>query len=238
VFAIDARVSPSADRLSVRLSNRALRSATPLGAIRYTLDGREPTVSAALYRAPLLLPLGSDLRAAAFVGPDRASAVWERRLDAAALARTGSQDLDLCTEGIGLLLEPEPEPGASAREPPIAIDIMNPCWIRHGVDLSAGARLRAAVAPLPFNYEIGADADKIRVGDAITAAGELQVHVDGCDLPAQATLPLLPAATSARVTILPEVQLPVRAGLHDLCLRFARPRLDPLWGLDWVEIRE
>ena len=39
--------------------------------------------------------------------------------------------------------------------------------------------------PLPFNYEIGADAAKIRVGDARTAEGELEIHVDGCDTPAR-----------------------------------------------------
>ena len=236
VFAIDGAVSRSADQLSVALSNQAQRGETPVGMIRYTLDGSEPAVASAVYRAPLSLPLGSHLRAATFVGSERVSAVWERPLDAAALAHQDSHDLELCSERIGLLLEPEALPGKS--EPPIAIDIMNPCWMSRGVDLTAGAHLRAAVAPLPFNYEIGADVDKIRIGDARTAAGELEVHVDNCETPAQAILPLEPAAPLRTVTILPAVQLPAIAGRHDLCLRFARPRLDPLWALDWVEIQE
>jgi hypothetical protein len=37
---------------------------------------------------------------------------------------------------------------------------------------------------------------------------------------------------------LPAQQLPALAGQHDICLRFARPRLDPLWALDWAEIGE
>ena len=37
---------------------------------------------------------------------------------------------------------------------------------------------------------------------------------------------------------LPAQRLPRVPGTHDLCLRFARPRLDPMWALDWVEIGE
>src|ERR1700681_313010 len=91
--------------------------------------------------------------------------------------RRDTHDLELCSDGIGLLLEPN---GANT---PLSVDIMNPCWIDRGVDLSGGPRLVAAVAPLPFNYELGADASKIRVGDARTAEGELEVHVGGCDAP-------------------------------------------------------
>jgi hexosaminidase len=115
---------------------------------------------------------------------------------------------------------------------------MNPCWIDRGVDLSSGPRIVAAVAPLPFNYEIGADAAKIRIGDARTREGELEIRVDGCDTPALALLPLAPAASAPGVTTLPAQRLPLLPGRHDLCLRFARPRLDPQWAIDWVEVGE
>jgi hexosaminidase len=116
---------------------------------------------------------------------------------------------------------------------------MNPCWIYRGVDLDHTRSIAAAVAPLPFNYEIGADAGKIRVGDARTADGELEIHVDGCETAAVATMALHDAAAhDGVVTELPSVNLPRGSGLHDLCLRFARPRLDPLWALDWVEIAQ
>ena len=52
-----------------------------------------------------------------------------------------------------------------------------------------------------------------------------------------ATLPLAVAAGRLGVTTLPARRLPARAGAHDLCLRFARPALDPVWVLDWVDIR-
>ena len=54
--------------------------------------------------------------------------------------------------------------------------------------------------------------------------------------PARGFLPLAPAAGSKAVTILPAQVLPRLPGKHDLCLRFARPRLDPMWALDWIEI--
>ena len=134
---------------------------------------------------------------------------------------------------IGLLLLPD-----AASNAPLAVDIMNPCWIDRAVDLSDGQRVVAAVAPLPFNYEIGADAAKIRVGGTRTPEGELEIHADGCDTPAIASLPLAAAAKASGVTVLPAQQLPRLPGRHDLCLRFARPRLDPMWALDWVEIGE
>jgi hexosaminidase len=152
-------------------------------------------------------------------------------LDAERARRRDSHDLELCSDGVGLLLEP-----AGATQP-LAVDIMNPCWIDRAVDLSQGPPLLAAVAPLPFNFELGADTAKIRVGDARSSAGELEVHVDGCDTPVRVTLPLA-TAQQAGVTTLPAQRLPPLAGRHDLCLRFARPRLNPLWALDWIEIGE
>jgi hexosaminidase len=155
-------------------------------------------------------------------------------LDAHTGWRRTSHQLELCGNGLPLLLEPSAGAGPDA---PFAVDIMNPCWIYRSADLSRGARITAAVIALPFNYELGADAAKIRVGDARSADGELEVHIDGCETPA-ITLPLTPAAMRDGVTVLPAEKLPVLAGRHDLCLRFARPRLDPMWALDWAEIGE
>src|SRR5262249_4522798 len=114
------------------------------------------------------------------------------------------------------------------------LDIMNPCWIYRGVDLTHGARLTASAGKLPFNFEIGADAQKIRVGDARTAEGELEGRIDGCEGQPAAIHPLAPLPDDALVARLPAVALPARDGRHDVCLRFARPRLDPMWrSIGW-----
>ena len=226
VFAPAAQVSRSADGFSLALSNQAL------GGIRYTLDGREPSADSPRYEAPLRVPEGAQVRAAAFVDSEPASRTWSERFDAHTVLRRDTHQLELCSDGIGLLLEPA---GASA---PLAVDIMNPCWIDPAA--SIWWRVRASPPPwppCPSITRIGADTAKIRIGDARTAEGELEIHVDGCAAPASAWLPLAPAPAEG-VTILPAQRLPRLAGRHDLCLRFARPRLDPLWALDWIEIGE
>jgi len=242
-FAVAAQYSRNADGVTLILSNQVLSGQVQdgtarVGEIHYTLDGRAPTSESPLYGAPLTVPLGTEIHAATFVGAAPASRTWVRRLDARTLAHRDTHDLELCSHGIGLLLESGAGAAAAGRDATVAVDIENPCWIDRGVDLTRGPQIVAAVVPLPFNYEIGAAAAKIRVGDARTSEGELEVHVDGCDTPAVALLALAPALVSRQVTTLPPQPLPRLAGRHDLCLRFARPRLDPLWALAWVEIGE
>jgi len=227
-FAIDARLSASDAQVVVTLANQ-----TGFGDIRYTLDGNDPTADSTQYAPPLTVPLGADLRAATFVGKERVSQVWSHRTDLQSIQHRSSRELELCSDGVGLLLEPPR--GAAPPETIVALDIMNPCWIYHGADLTHGAQVLAAVVPLPFNFEIGADAQKIAVGDARSAVGELEVRVDSCSTAPLATVPL---SSNTALTALPAVTLPPLAGRHEVCLRFARPALDPMWALDWVEIRE
>jgi hexosaminidase len=203
--------------------------------VRYAFNGRDPDSSASLYAQPLDLAPGTEIRAASFLGRDAVSRVWRSHLDAHQGARRTSHELAPCGNAVGLLLEPL---GTSDPDAPFAVDVVNPCWVYRGADLTRAAVFSAAVVPLPFNYELGPVAANIRVGDARTPVGELEVHIDGCDKPAAAVLQLPPAALRGGVTQLPAQLLPSAAGRHDLCLRFARPRLDPLWALDWAQIGE
>jgi hexosaminidase len=235
VFGIESEYALEGGAIRATLSNLPeLKDAALDAGIRYTLDGREPTAASTRYALPLDLQPGAELRAATFLGSAQASRVFAAHLDSHTGARRTSHQLELCSNGVGLLLEPSAGAGSDA---PLAVDIMNPCWIYRGADLTRGPRFTAAVAPLPFNYELGADAAKIRVGDARSPEGELEIHIDGCETP-PIMLPLAPAAMRDGVTILPAHRLPTLPGRHDICLRFARPRLDPLWALDWAEIGE
>ena len=235
VFGIEPEYALEDGAIHVTLSNLPeLTRAAPDAGIRYTLDGGAPTARSMHYSQPLDLQPGIQIRAATFLGSEQVSRIFSAHLDSHSVARRTSHQLELCSDGVGLLLEPS---AGADPDAPLAVDIMNPCWIYRGADLTVGPRFTAAVAPLPFNYELGADTAKIRVGDARSPEGELEIHIDGCDTP-PILLPLAPAAGRAGVTILPAHRLPTLPGRHDLCLRFARPRLDPLWALDWAEIGE
>jgi hexosaminidase len=150
--------------------------------------------------------------------------------------RHASQDLRPCTDKAVLSLEDDaPLEGDRAV---FLIDIMNPCWIFESADLSHGPNLQVAVGQVPFNFQIGKDRDAIKFPAPQTSAGELEVHLDSCDGTRIAVLPLASAVDNNGVTQLPSVRLPQTAGRHDLCFRFAQRTLDPLWAVDWVQLRE
>jgi hexosaminidase len=115
---------------------------------------------------------------------------------------------------------------------------MNPCWIFPSADLSRGLWLQAAVGQVPFNFQIGKDRDAIPLSPPQTAAGELEIYLDGCTKDRLAVLPLAPAIGNNAVTELPAIRLPPTPGRHDLCFRFTQRTLDPLWALDWVQLQE
>jgi hexosaminidase len=212
-----------------------LRTESGAGEIRYTLDGTTPDAHSPRYTQLLALKPPAELNAASFAGEAMLAAPRRYSLAPAGLKRKTSQDLKLCTEALPLALEIDAD--ASETRPVVQLDLMNPCWIWPGIDLTAGQSLRAAVGPVPFNYQIGADAGKIRVGDARSPAGELEIYADHCDGEPIAALPLA-GARATGVTALARTPLPARPGTHDLCMRFARPALDPIWAIDWVEIGE
>jgi hexosaminidase len=232
-FGIEPDFAADGSKVRVTLANLPeLRDAALDADIRYTLDGTDPTAASKRYGKALDLAAGTEVRAATFLGAEQVSRTWSSQVSAVSAVRRSSNQLDLCGNGVGLLLEP----AGGASRAPLAVDIMNPCWIYRDVELGRASRVTAAVAALPFNYELGLDAAKIHVGDNRTPAGELEVHVDGCDTAILGALPLAPAADKDGITELPALILPPLSGRHDICLRFARPRLDPLWALDWVEI--
>jgi hexosaminidase len=227
------RVAPGATpgHWQVALSNQ-----TEFGQIRYTLDGTEPSAASTEYHAAFEAGSGAMLRAASFAGELPLASAPALPLDARALRRRTDQELRPCSGKLVLRLEDDaPLEGARAF---FNVDIIDPCWIWPGADLTGVATLRASVGQVPFNFQIGAAADTIRRGDARSAAGELEVRLDGCNGEPVAVIPLAPAAGRNAVMVLPVAELPSTAGHHDLCLRFARPAIDPIWTIEWVELGE
>ncbi|MFL6245994.1 MAG: beta-N-acetylhexosaminidase, partial [Thermoanaerobaculia bacterium] len=151
-------------------------------------------------------------------------------------ARRSSHQLKLCSDKLVLSLEDDaPIDGDRAV---FLIDIMEPCWIYPAVDLTAGATLQAAVGQLPFNFQIGDDVKKIELLPPMTPEGELVVFAGGCNGPRIASLPLAPAAAHDDVTVLPAIRLEPLAGApQDLCFRFTQRAVEPMWAVQWIEIR-
>lgn len=147
--------------------------------------------------------------------------------------RRHDHQMKLCTEGLVLsLIDDAPVRG---ERPAFLMDIMNPCWTYQAADLTGGKRIEIAVGQVPFNFQIGADRDKIHFPTPATPEGELQVRIDGCEGDPVLVVPLKAAAADHGVTVL-NGQLPALEGPHDVCLRFAQPGIDPMWGIDWVRI--
>ena len=150
--------------------------------------------------------------------------------------RHASQDLRTCTGKLVLSLEDDaPLQGDRAI---FLIDIMNPCWLFPAADLSHGPTLQAAVGQVPFNYQIGKERESIALAPPQTPAGELEVYLDSCTKERIAVMSLAPAAGNDAVTELPAVRLPPTPARHNLCFRFTQKTLDPMWALDWVQLRE
>jgi hexosaminidase len=211
----------------------ALSDLSGYGAVRYTTDGTAPTTTSPFYAGPLSLPLPTTLRAQAFAAGRALSPAILRRYDATSVLRRDNHDLASCTDRISLNVEDD-APVASDHRAVILTDIVNPCWLWKGADLTGIAALAADVANLPFNYQLGTDPPPV-LAPPVTAAGELDVRLDGCGGPLLAVLPLAPAVRATALTTL-RATIPPTAGRHDLCFSFARPALDPLWALDAVQL--
>ncbi|MBS0397023.1 MAG: hypothetical protein JSR54_20560, partial [Proteobacteria bacterium] len=93
-----------------------------------------------------------------------------------------------------------------------------------------GFRVRAVA--LPFNFELAADLAHVKLGSPRGAVAELEVHVGSCAAPPAAVLAL--DGTSSPQLL--RGVLPTATERRDVCLRFARPTIDPLWALDWVDL--
>jgi len=141
----------------------------------------------------------------------------------------------LCTDKIALSLEDD-APIAGARAV-FKVDIMEPCWLFKGADLSKATALVASVGQVPFNFQIGEAVKEIPLHEPATPAGELEVRLDNCKGERIAVLPLAPAVGNFAVTTLPAANIASRAGRHDLCLTFTRQSIDPIWVIDAIELK-
>jgi hexosaminidase len=147
-----------------------------------------------------------------------------------------SHDLEACSEGYLLSLEDDaPIEGERAV---FLVNISDPCWIWRGADLTKVNAIRATVGQIPFNFQIGADAAKIPLPPPKTRDGELEIRLDGCTGAPAASASLAPALSNHGLTALPPILLDPATGRHDICFRFTRSKLDPIWVIGGIELSD
>jgi hexosaminidase len=147
--------------------------------------------------------------------------------------RRVSHDLEQCGRGYVLSLEDDsPIEGERAV---FLVNITNPCWIWRGADLSTAGSIRVTVGQIPFNFQIGKDADGIPLHKPSTPEGELVIRRDSCEGPEIAKVSLAPAVRNHGLTALPAIQLQEQ-GTHDLCFLFTRHKIDPIWAIGSIEL--
>jgi hexosaminidase len=200
--------------------------------IHVTRDGSPPTAASPLYTGPLPYQAPVRVRAASVLGDRVLPGAFDRIVDArSALLRT-SRDLESCQQGAILDLEDDyPAAGPRAH---FLVDITRPCWIWRAAPAQRAASIAITVGQVPFNFQIGADREKISFGPPTTPAGEFEVRRGSCDGPVVATLPLAPAVPNPGVTRLTAPLAPMTAG--DLCFTYTARGPDPLWAIDSVEL--
>lgn len=203
-----------------------------VGQVRYTTDGKEPTAASTLYKGPLALKPGVQLKARTFLDqyPLGRTREWAITPETALTRR--SHQLARCTDNLILNLEDD---GANAKgeRATFMLDILNPCWIWKSADISKGAKLTVTVGQLPFNFQLGNKLDPLPVRPPSRPEGELEVRF-GCKGPRLATVPLTEAARNSALTEL-QVDVPGR-GVGDLCFTFASRAIEPMWALYSVRI--
>jgi hexosaminidase len=149
--------------------------------------------------------------------------------------RRTSHQLESCSSP-KILLSVEDDAPVQGERAVFLVDVMDPCWIYRGADLTEVSAIAASVGQVPFNYQIGEDVKKIPLRKPQSPAGELEVRIDGCEGEKIATLPLAPAAKNYAVTELPPAAIAKRTGQHDLCFMFTQAAVDPTWVIDSVQL--
>jgi hexosaminidase len=144
-----------------------------------------------------------------------------------------STGLQTCSAKVDLYLEDDwPARGDRAT---FLIDILDPCWRWTDASLDGVRAIELSVGQVPFNFQVGADRDKIRFRRPQTPAGEFEVRADGCEGAVIARLPLAPALGNPGVTRL-TAPLKPQIGAHDLCFTYTATGPDPLWAIDRVKL--
>ncbi len=225
-------VSENHGKMDVKMANQ-----TGQGTIRYTTDGSVPDARSMRYTAPLSLPADATTHLAATTFDADGTALSRprmRAIDATTTHTRNSDQLATCSHIIPLRIEDD-RPLDGPR-PVYKVDIADTCWQWKAVPLDGIEHVRVRVGNLPWNYALWTDTDSVVARSVTAPHGDIEVHLDHCDGPLLARLPLTDAARhDEQTTLTAPLTAPVH-GTHDVCL-FATgdPRRGVIWAVDTVE---
>ena len=186
------------------------------GAIRYTIDGAEPSATSSAYTQPLVLSAGATVRAATY-SPEGGllAAARSTRVDDTALWTRDGTALATCSgEPPSRLQGARPAQGAS---PVYAVEIGNACWMWPMANLQGATRVTVMAEKLPWRYGDEARGAVVRGGHDGDDA--IEIHAKNCDGPRLATLPIGHATPAGRqVRLEAKLATPIAADVHALCV--------------------
>ena len=251
-FAVDYTLGGTrSDALRRGRATLSLATQTGYGTIRYTGDGSPPTPRSRLYRAPLTVPVGTRVRAAAFAADGHALAAV-RSFDAtrAGLLRRDSAEMVACPRGaLGLRVPLNSEQETDA--PALNINLFDTCTAFPAAPLDIARGFTVKVARLPRNYGLANEAGALRRHFNVTPHGELVITA-GCPVrpsptqpqvpPEQARPPVVatfvladPATTPNRFTLSGTIPAGI-GGERELCFQFTSPLSEPYYTVETVQL--
>jgi hexosaminidase len=205
------------------------------GAIHYTVDGSVPTRTSPLYQAPFMVRLPATVRALTLAADgSELAAPRQRVLDHASLLTVSGNAMPNCP-GSDFRLRVQPMPDASSLAPVYSINVFDSCQLYPATPLQGLGSIHVEAVRLERNYALAHDQKLVVSRPHATPFGELVVHLDTCDGPQLASMPLPDPARSARRFKL-AASLPAQRGKHALCLLFTAPIDGPLYALGSVSL--
>ncbi|WP_313437370.1 family 20 glycosylhydrolase [Novosphingobium sp.] len=230
-----------------------LTTQAPYGTIRYTLDGKAPAATSAVYAKALVVKPGTVVTAASFA-PDGTPLSAPRRYDTAreTLLTSTSSSLTACPRGSQGLRIPL-NADATSNGPAYNVNIFDTCQADDHAPLAHAKSITVSVARLPRNWGLAHEGSAVIGHYAVTPHGELVISA-GCraaeksaDRKQKEHSPM-PGATVLASFPLPDPKtapqqftftaaLPDRPELGDetdVCFQFTSPLSDPFYAVEKV----
>jgi hexosaminidase len=227
---LDRNTALTSGTAQVSLSNQAAS-----GVMRYTLDGSVPGRDSPEYRAPFAAKLPVTVRAVTFASDGSVlAAARERVLSRASLLSLGGNEMPNCP-GSDFRLRVQPLPDATSLAPVYSVNVFNTCQLYPATPMDGLASIHVDAVRLERNFALAHEQKLVVSRPHATPFGELVVHLDQCDGPVLASMPLPDPAHSARRFTL-DAKLPSQHGEHALCLIYTAPTDGPLYALDRVTL--